>query len=153
MLPLHNPIRVAEDWAVVDNLSGGRVGLSFASGWHVNDFALMPQNFDVAGLSRIEMYAGAKPDAKVVLEREANGTKWKVASKFGAPASQDKMDEYLKILKGLKGEFRAQASGDALKDYSLDDEGGFHVLGYAAGSDAPAKRMALTTGSQRRSTK
>lgn len=45
VLPLHNPIRVAEEWSVVDNLSGGRVGLSFASGWHANDFALMPDNF------------------------------------------------------------------------------------------------------------
>ena len=45
VLPLHDPIRVAEEWAVVDNLSQGRVGLSFASGWHANDFALMPQNF------------------------------------------------------------------------------------------------------------
>ena len=45
VLPLHNPIRVAEEWAVVDNLSGGRVGLSFASGWHAGDFALMPGNF------------------------------------------------------------------------------------------------------------
>jgi natural product biosynthesis luciferase-like monooxygenase protein len=45
VLPLHNPIRVAEEWAVVDNLSQGRVGLSFASGWHANDFALMPQNY------------------------------------------------------------------------------------------------------------
>ena len=45
VLPLHDPIRVAEDWAVVDNLSGGRVGLSFASGWHANDFALKPENF------------------------------------------------------------------------------------------------------------
>jgi alkanesulfonate monooxygenase SsuD/methylene tetrahydromethanopterin reductase-like flavin-dependent oxidoreductase (luciferase family) len=26
-LPLHNPIRVAEEWALVDNLSGGRAGL------------------------------------------------------------------------------------------------------------------------------
>ena len=33
VLPLHNPLRVAEEWSVVDNLSGGRVGLSFASGW------------------------------------------------------------------------------------------------------------------------
>src|SRR5262249_28630343 len=31
VLPLHNPIRVAEEWSVVDNLSRGRVGLSFAS--------------------------------------------------------------------------------------------------------------------------
>jgi len=46
VLPLHDPIRVAEDWAVVDNLSQGRVGLSFASGWHANDFALMPQNYE-----------------------------------------------------------------------------------------------------------
>lgn len=45
VLPLHNPVRVAEEWSVVDNLSGGRVGLSFASGWHIDDFALMPQNY------------------------------------------------------------------------------------------------------------
>ena len=45
VVPLHNPIRVAEEWSVVDNLSGGRVGLSFASGWHANDFALLPDNY------------------------------------------------------------------------------------------------------------
>jgi natural product biosynthesis luciferase-like monooxygenase protein len=45
VLPLHDPIRIAEEWSVVDNLSRGRVGLSFASGWHANDFALMPQNY------------------------------------------------------------------------------------------------------------
>jgi natural product biosynthesis luciferase-like monooxygenase protein len=46
VLPLHDPVRVAEEWAVVDNLSGGRVGLSFASGWHANDFAFKPENFE-----------------------------------------------------------------------------------------------------------
>ena len=46
VLPLHNPMRVAEDWAVIDQLSGGRVGLSFASGWHANDFAFMPDNYE-----------------------------------------------------------------------------------------------------------
>jgi len=46
VLPLHNPLRVAEDWAVIDQLSGGRVGLSFASGWHVNDFAFMPHAYE-----------------------------------------------------------------------------------------------------------
>ena len=37
VLPLHSPIRVAEEWSVVDNLSGGRVGISFAAGWQPND--------------------------------------------------------------------------------------------------------------------
>src|SRR5256885_17069737 len=45
VVPLHNPIRVAEEWAVVDNLSNGRVGISFASGWQVNDFVLAPENY------------------------------------------------------------------------------------------------------------
>lgn len=45
VLPLQDPIRVAEEWAVVDNLSQGRVELSFASGWHANDFALAPENY------------------------------------------------------------------------------------------------------------
>jgi natural product biosynthesis luciferase-like monooxygenase protein len=40
VLPLHHPVRIAEEWAVVDNLSHGRVGLSFASGWVPNDFIL-----------------------------------------------------------------------------------------------------------------
>jgi natural product biosynthesis luciferase-like monooxygenase protein len=45
VLPLHDPIRVAEDWAVIDNISGGRVGVSFASGWHPDDFVLAPGQF------------------------------------------------------------------------------------------------------------
>lgn len=46
VLPLHDPLRVAEEWSVVDNLSRGRVGLSFASGWHPRDFALAPEAYD-----------------------------------------------------------------------------------------------------------
>jgi phthiocerol/phenolphthiocerol synthesis type-I polyketide synthase D len=47
VMPLHNPLRVAEEWAMVDNLSGGRVGISFASGWNPNDFALLPENYAI----------------------------------------------------------------------------------------------------------
>lgn len=43
--PLHHPVRIAEDWSVVDNLSNGRVGISFAAGWQPNDFVIQPQNF------------------------------------------------------------------------------------------------------------
>jgi natural product biosynthesis luciferase-like monooxygenase protein len=45
ILPLHDPIRVAEEWAMVDELSGGRIGISFGSGWQPHDFALQPQHF------------------------------------------------------------------------------------------------------------
>ena len=45
VMPLHNPIRVAEEWSVVDNLSGGRVGVSFASGWHPDDFVFFPKKY------------------------------------------------------------------------------------------------------------
>ncbi|MFL6194389.1 MAG: MupA/Atu3671 family FMN-dependent luciferase-like monooxygenase, partial [Thermoanaerobaculia bacterium] len=45
VLPLHHPLRVAEEWSLVDNLSGGRIGLAYASGWHPNDFALAPESY------------------------------------------------------------------------------------------------------------
>ncbi|MDG4857633.1 LLM class flavin-dependent oxidoreductase [Streptomyces sp. T-3] len=44
--PLHHPARVAEEWSVVDNLSGGRAGVSFASGWHPVDFALSRTSYE-----------------------------------------------------------------------------------------------------------
>ncbi|WP_139063684.1 MupA/Atu3671 family FMN-dependent luciferase-like monooxygenase, partial [Streptomyces zinciresistens] len=45
VLPLHDPIRVAEEWSMADNLSGGRVGIGVASGWSANDFAFFPDRF------------------------------------------------------------------------------------------------------------
>lgn len=45
VLPLHSPIRVAEDWSVVDNLSQGRVDIAFAMGWNPNDFVVSPNNY------------------------------------------------------------------------------------------------------------
>jgi natural product biosynthesis luciferase-like monooxygenase protein len=44
VLPLHHPARVAEEWAVIDNLSNGRAGLAFAAGWMPEDFLLRPEN-------------------------------------------------------------------------------------------------------------
>ncbi len=42
--PLHHPARIAEEWAVIDNLTGGRAGMAIASGWQPDDFVLRPEN-------------------------------------------------------------------------------------------------------------
>ncbi|WP_133054852.1 MupA/Atu3671 family FMN-dependent luciferase-like monooxygenase, partial [Niastella populi] len=46
VLPLNHPIKVAEDWSVIDNLSRGRVAIACASGWHADDFVLAPDNYE-----------------------------------------------------------------------------------------------------------
>ena len=43
--PLQSPIRIAEEWALVDNLSNGRTGIAFATGFHPVDFILSPERF------------------------------------------------------------------------------------------------------------
>ena len=55
VLPLHNSLRVAEEWSVVDNLSKGRAGVSFTSGWMPNDFAFFPERY---ATKREEMFRG-----------------------------------------------------------------------------------------------
>jgi len=42
--PLHHPARIAEDWAVIDNLTNGRAALGIAAGWQPDDFVLRPEN-------------------------------------------------------------------------------------------------------------
>ena len=42
--PLHHPARIAEEWAVIDNLTNGRAALGIASGWQPDDFILRPEN-------------------------------------------------------------------------------------------------------------
>lgn len=42
--PLHHPARIAEEWAVIDNLTNGRAGMAIASGWQPDDFVLRPEN-------------------------------------------------------------------------------------------------------------
>jgi natural product biosynthesis luciferase-like monooxygenase protein len=46
VLPINNPVKIAEDWSVIDNLSNGRVGLSLASGWNVNDFVFAKDAYE-----------------------------------------------------------------------------------------------------------
>jgi len=62
VMPLHNPLRVAEEWSIVDNLSGGRAGISFVSGWVPNDFAFFPERY---ANKREEMFRGIEQVRKL----------------------------------------------------------------------------------------
>lgn len=42
ILPAHHVVRVAEEWSVVDNLSGGRAGIALATGFSPVDFLFRP---------------------------------------------------------------------------------------------------------------
>lgn len=45
VLPHYHPARVVEDWALVDQLSGGRAGVCLATGWHKGDFVFYPEHY------------------------------------------------------------------------------------------------------------
>lgn len=45
VLPLHHSVRVAEEWAVIDQLSKGRAELGLATGWHAHDFIFQPDAY------------------------------------------------------------------------------------------------------------
>src|SRR5438045_2411537 len=44
--PLHDVVRIAEEWSVVDNLSGGRAAVSYGSGWNADDFVFHPERYE-----------------------------------------------------------------------------------------------------------
>lgn len=58
VVPLHHPARIAEEWAVIDNLTNGRAGLAIASGWHPDDFVLRPEN--APPQNKAKMYEAAE---------------------------------------------------------------------------------------------
>jgi natural product biosynthesis luciferase-like monooxygenase protein len=75
VMPLHRSIRVAEEWAMVDNLSGGRVGISLTSGWIPNDFAFFPERY---ANKREEMWRGIEEVQRLwrgeaITARDGNG--------------------------------------------------------------------------------
>ncbi|TGD43764.1 LLM class flavin-dependent oxidoreductase [Pseudotabrizicola sediminis] len=57
VVPLHHPARIAEEWAVIDNLTNGRAGMAIASGWQPDDFVLRPEN--TPPNNKLAMYAAA----------------------------------------------------------------------------------------------
>ncbi|HQH51339.1 MAG TPA: DUF4340 domain-containing protein [Candidatus Hydrogenedentes bacterium] len=102
--------------------------------------ALIPETVSQGAVTRIDLYTGAKPDEKVVIQRDAQDPNvWRLTSHFNAPAKKDKLDEFLEKLTGLHGEFRAaDVTGDDLGEFELAEDKAFHVLAYTDDAEKPA---------------
>ncbi len=101
---------------------------------------LIPDNLKKENIVKLELYAGAKPDQKVVIEKD--GDKWRVASHFNSPAKKETVEEYLDKIVKLRGEFRAEvATDDALADYNLKDDQAFYVNVYTSKEGEPAVKL------------
>lgn len=99
-----------------------------------NLMRLISTDLDADAIQRLELYPGGNADEKMVVARDASG-KWAVTSRFDAPVRAQKIDEYLRDLTRLRGEFRAAAeNADALAPYGLGDTEAFHVVGYGTGA-------------------
>jgi natural product biosynthesis luciferase-like monooxygenase protein len=77
VLPLHDPIRVAEEWSIVDNVSGGRIGLGVACGWVPNDFVIAGRQADFDNRKQIFR------DATAALRRLWRGEPHRVRNPLG----------------------------------------------------------------------
>jgi alkanesulfonate monooxygenase SsuD/methylene tetrahydromethanopterin reductase-like flavin-dependent oxidoreductase (luciferase family) len=54
ILPMHHPIRIAEDFAMVDLLSSGRLNFGAGRGMHPLEYAVFNANFKTAQLRLTE---------------------------------------------------------------------------------------------------
>ncbi|MFN3938600.1 MAG: MupA/Atu3671 family FMN-dependent luciferase-like monooxygenase, partial [Gemmobacter sp.] len=127
--PLHHPARIAEDWAVIDNLTGGRTALGIASGWHPEDFVLRPENgpphnkramhesiervrrlwrgeavgFPLADGREVEVVTQPRPvsaEAKIFLTIAGNPDTWREAGEIGAHVLTHLLGQSIEELEG-----------------------------------------------------
>lgn len=90
VLPLHNVVRVAEEWAVIDLLSEGRAGISFASGWHADDFIFAPDKYESRNLTLYEDLEKFRRLWKGEKLKFTNGTGSEIEIQtFPRPANED----------------------------------------------------------------
>lgn len=120
--PLHHPIRIAEEWSVVDNLSGGRVGISFASGWHAVDFVLRPGNY----AQRREMLADTVETVRALWRGEegrfVDGTGTEIAVRIYPPPVQPELPIWI-------------TSAGSVETFELAGKLGAGVLTHLLGQD------------------
>ena len=64
VLPLHNPILIAEEAAMLDVISGGRLNLGIGSGYQRQEFdGMLLAGLEALGIRGVEVAAGGGPPA------------------------------------------------------------------------------------------
>lgn len=93
-------------------------------------------------VTRLELFAGAKPDEKVVLEFDSESNTWHSPSYFNAPINESLVSKFIEDIVGLQGEFRSEATDAVdLEKYDLSDETALHIYGYTKDSEEPAFKI------------
>lgn len=101
---------------------------------------LAPEGLKKDDVAKVELFSGAAPDKKVVLERENDS--WRITSAYNAPVNQETLNGFLEKALALKGEPRAKDNTDEqLAAYELKDDKAFHVQLYKSGNDTPAMHV------------
>lgn len=134
LLPLHDPVRVAEDTAVLDNISGGRVDLTIGLGYVPSEFAM----FGVSLKDRGRLVA----DKLEVLRRALAGERFEYEGRkvFVTPRPVQQPAPPMYVGGGVPAAARRAAElGDGFMPSKLDDElrqayiGSCRALGKPAG--------------------
>lgn len=99
---------------------------------------LVPAGLGTDEIHRLELYAGAAPEDRLVLIRDANDPEqWRLATHFDAPVDPQRIEQFLANAVGMRGEYRTNATTDeALAPFDLTDEAAFHVVGFGSSDDA-----------------
>ncbi len=86
--------------------------------------SILPEDFLISDVEKIEIYIGAKPDKKVVLSQSQS--LWTISSAFQAPGNKGLIEEFLESLKELYGEVRISGK-EYFKDFQLEDQEALHL--------------------------
>lgn len=89
--------------------------------------SLVPSDFLVSQVHKMEIYAGSQPDSKVMLVKKPTG--WVIETAFDAPGKARTIEEFLETVKKLAGEVRP-STPEVLSDFGLDEKQALHVKIY-----------------------
>lgn len=85
---------------------------------------MLPKDFKVSDVKKLELFYGAKENEKVILSKKGN--KWLIESSFDAPAKKNTIEKFLELMKDLEGENRV-SSEEILGDFELKEKQALHI--------------------------